>query len=111
MPTELEKCIVGVYAVYEIHDEYANRKTLRKICRTKHESEIASVGLGWYGGPGYVEKKMAIIDPETGSVYLLVSSSAWEFEDVAKRKEEMKQRAKEAALAKLTPEERKLLGL
>lgn len=111
MFTDLEKNIIWVWAVYEVHDEYGRHRNLRTVCRTEAEGKIAANGLGWYGGQGDCDKKAAIIDPESGLVYLLVTSTGQEFADVTKRKEELKQIAKEAALAKLTPEERELLGL
>ncbi|AHJ87411.1 hypothetical protein phiPsa374_151 [Pseudomonas phage phiPsa374] len=101
--TTIQNNIVPVFVAYEVHDEYGRNKSVLSLHRTKADAEVAARNKGWYGGPGDVQMKHAIEDGL--DLYLLADFRPTCYADVTELRERQRQRAVEAALAKLTPEE------
>lgn len=99
--------LILVYAVYETLDEYGRRGSLIMLTERKDVAEEAAKGRGWWNSNADVTQKPAI-RLEDGTVYLLESTTRYPLEiDIPA---ELKSR-REAARAKLTDEEAKLLGI
>lgn len=95
-----------VFSVYETTDEYGTRGAYVGSFIDKNIAEATSANKGWWGGNGQVIPTWAIKN-HLGKVYLLQSDESINLDtDVQKAAEDIKQRA----LAKLTVEERRVLG-
>lgn len=99
--------IFRAWTVWETVDEYGRHGSMVGVFTTKAEAKEYAKGKGWYGREGSVVEGDAV--DINGTVYLLQAAVKWgdiNTDLIAKREAQ-----KAAALAKLTPEERKLLNL
>lgn len=97
--------IKEVYSVYTTTDEYGRRGRLVGHFSDKTEADNQAQGQGWYGGKGDVVKIYSItID---GNTFALQSKETIKLNEIYGDEYYKKQNA----LAKLTDEEKKLLGL
>lgn len=78
------------------------------VCSTEQLARQAAQGSGWYGGNGAVKKHSAI--RFNGHIYLLSDKLSQPI-DLDGGIKKIQDKLKEAALSKLTPEEKLLLGL
>lgn len=104
MPTELEKCMVEVWLVGSV-DIDRDCQITRRLFRKEGEAQEALLAFN-QEKPDCINtsKKMeALIDPESGLIYLVVNHVGVQFGSTFDTEEQRKQKAKEAALEKLTP--------
>ncbi len=101
--------LTKVFKVTETTDEFNGLGDVVGIFPTKISAETAANGKGWYGGQAKIEEVWAVPTGEMpGQYYILESKISYGLGiDNVKRAND----DKAAALAKLTPRERKLLGL
>lgn len=78
------------------------------VCSTEQLAHQAAQGSGWYGSNGVVRKHSAI--SFNGHIYLLSDNLSQPI-DLDGRMKKIQDKLKEAALSKLTSEEKLLLGL
>ena len=103
--------VISVYATYEIIDERGSQKSLVGIFTNEKTAQIASKGRGWYGGNGRVIRRTAILLPNERC--LLIDQETSDLKgtrlnvDFLDEYEELRN----AALAKLTDEEKRILGV
>lgn len=99
--------IITVYAVYETTNEWGAHGALITVTEDKSKADAAAERRGWYNSKAdIVEKPAALLDD--GKVLLLHSAVSYPLDTDLPA--ELKAR-REAALAKLSPEEIKLLGI
>ena len=94
--------------IYSAHGDGGERGIGPVIgyCSTKSRADAIAKGKAWYGGNGFVGRETAVkID---GAVYVLASSKPV---DLDSEKAAQDAAIKEAAIAKLSPEELRVLGL
>ena len=101
--------IKEVYAAYETVDEYGRLGSRRGIFTTRSRADKEAIGIGWYGGAGSVMTKNVIIVDD--KAYLLDSPNPVELDVSSKEAEAERERLKKSALAKLSADERKVLGV
>jgi hypothetical protein len=101
--------ITQVYVTYSTTDEYGRRGSRNGIFTTRSKADKEAIGIGWWGGTGTVVVEHAItVD---GISYLLSSPEPIELDVTSDEVKAMKEKLKRKALAKLTSEERKALGV
>lgn len=106
---------ITVWAAYTTVDECGRRGELIGVWQNVHDARQSAKGRGWYGGDGLVEPRKAIAEcnitgPFTTMIYLLDAKYTQPIEidvDILTNKEE----ARRKALAKLSSEEKQLLGI
>ncbi len=98
---------IKIWAVYSTYDETGRDGNLVSCWETEQAAQNNCKGQGWYGGPGNVRELSAIRLPDGRVFALLQSEPVTLGVDFVQQKRD----AKAAALAKLTPGERDLLGL
>jgi len=96
---------VTVWIVHETVDEYGRTGSRVGVYRSPLVAEEAAKGKGWWGGKGRVSMRRAI-NTEEGVYILEDPGQPVKFSDEA-----MEIDLRTQALAKLTPAERKALGL
>ena len=101
--------IKEVYAAYETTDEYSRLGGRRGIFTTRSRADKEAIGIGWYGGTGSVMTKNVII--VDGVVYLLESPTPVELDVSSEEAKLAREQIKKGALAKLSADERKVLGV
>lgn len=98
-----------VYVAYSTTDEYGRRGSRNGIFTSRSKADTEAIGIGWWGGTGTVLIEYAItIDGET---YMLSSPDPVELDITSAEAKLAKENLKKAALAKLTSDERKALGV
>lgn len=101
--------ITEVYVAYSTTDEYGRRGSRNGIFTTRSRADTEAIGIGWWGGTGTVLIEYAItVD---GVSYLLSSPDPVELDVSSAEAKIMKEKIKKTALAKLTSDERKALGV
>lgn len=95
------------YTVKETVDDRGRTGDLIGVFFSAEEADKAAKGKGWYGGQGEVRERAVLMD-ESGSVYILESAAP--ITPGVNLPEEHKAKVR-AALDKLTPEDRALLGI
>lgn len=122
MPTE--PTIISVYAAYSTIDDHGRLGTCHGYFKVKEEAEALSRGtflskthkgkgggfgngIGWYGGEGTVIRFDAI--EINDKLYIL--KNVIKTEDIGADLIEIEKQRKKDALAKLTDQEKELLGL
>jgi len=101
--------IKKVYAAYETVDEYSRLGSRRGIFTTRDRADKEAIGIGWYGGTGTVMTKNVIIVDDV--VYLLESPTPVELDVSSEEAKVAREKIKASALAKLSAEERRVLGV
>lgn len=96
-----------LYRAFEVHDEYHRDKSLIGVYTTNAAAEAAVKGKGWFGSDGVVIKGDAYFVGD----YIIFPSEKIDAVDLDVNLPERLEDRKAAALAKLTDEEKKLLGL
>lgn len=109
MPSDTQLIPTQVFTAHETVDEFNRKSALIGVYGTREWADAAAKGRGWYGGMGAVEAMWALPVPgKRGEFYLLQSDKTYTLNvDLVDRD----RAEKAAALAKLTPAERTLLGL
>lgn len=105
----IDGSIIDVWAAYETDDDRGRSSALIGVFRTQQAAKEAAKKRGFYGGPGNVEQRKAVWFADD-QVYMLDRSAPFALSlglDLIKTKE----MRRKAALAKLTDEEKELLGL
>lgn len=98
--------LIDVFAVYETSDEYGRRSALVGYYTSKDGAKMAAKGRGWYGSEGAIESARALeVD---GKWYALKESEPIMLDTDL---QELKRRRRAQALAKLTPEDMRELGI
>lgn len=92
------------WSVWTTRDEYGNVGRLVGYHQNKHDAILAAQGQGWYGGEGKVLEQQFIRIRHTTELFALSHPDPVLFEASVAIK-------KARALAKLTDEEKKILGL
>ena len=107
--------MANLHRVWTIHRQNDDRNDgpITDVCAHETLANQVAKGSGWYGGNAPVNERWAItIDGET---YLIDPQTKGQPVNVARNLGEIQmcreEVAKKEALAKLTPEERKILGL
>lgn len=96
-----------VFQVSHVRDEYNRLGDVVGFYTTEAAAAAAAKGKGFYSGPGDIKPVTAMEGPD-GEFYILVRPEPVKLDvDLLTLVAD----AKKAALAKLTPEERTLLGL
>ena len=97
---------IEVWTVYETVSEWGQQGRRVGVFTRETDAEVSAIGRGYFGGHGAIEQGLAVsLD---GLVYVLKDANPVDLDvDEIKSMEERVAQAK----AKLTPEERKLLGL
>jgi hypothetical protein len=95
------------WATFDTVDERGTPGKLIGLFENKNDAVLASQGQGWYGGDGRVHQQQFIRIRHTGEVFALKDPCPVRFGNTA----ELMEKKRKAALAKLTPEERRLLGV
>lgn len=98
-----------VYVTYSTVDEYGSRGSRNGIFTSRIKAETEAIGIGWWGGTGTVAVEHAITVGD--STYLLSSPNPIELNVSSDEAKQMKEKLKNTALAKLTSDERKALGV
>jgi hypothetical protein len=101
--------VIDVWGAYETGDEWGRFLRLIGIFRTEQAAKEVAAKRGFYGGPGDVQNRKAIWFADD-QVYLLDRSAPFALAldlDLIKTKETRRK----FALAKLTDEEKELLGV
>jgi hypothetical protein len=100
---------ITVWAAYITVDEYGRHGDLKGIYTTEDDAEKAADGIGWYGGRGSVNERKAV---EAGnSKYFLLDDEVDYLIPINKKISDEADKARRAALRKLTVKEREMLGL
>lgn len=73
-------------------------------------AKMIAKGCGWYGGDAPISIRQAVVDDETGVCYIILKTVKIN-EAMGSKQEAIIDLLKKRALAKLTIEELKLLGL
>jgi hypothetical protein len=97
-----------VYAVYSTDQDGRNLSVIG-VYSTEDKAKIAAVGKGSWGDSGNISPRNAIITDD-GKCWLLDINHGTPI-DVDDDFKEQQEQVKKKALQKLTPEERKALGL
>lgn len=97
--------IITIYGAYETTDEYGRLGGCRGYYTHHSVAETKAKGIGWYGGNGRVQTESAV--KINGRYYILKSCDPIVVDDSFDKKIALKQQA----LAKLTKEEKEVLGL
>lgn len=105
----MKPVIKEVYAAYETVDEYGRRGSCRGIFTSRSRADNEAIGIGGYGGAGSVVTKNVIIFD--GIAYLLDSPIPVELDISSKEAKAAREKLKASAIAKLTENERKVLGV
>ena len=100
--------IIDIFAVHGDGGEHG-RGPIEGYCRTRSEADTMSKGRGWFGGAGAVTGVKALIVGD--QMYALAQAAPILFMDAVAQQKADAEAARAAALAKLTPAERALLGL
>ena len=98
-----------VYVAYSTTDEYGRRGNRSGIFTSRSKAETEAIGIGWWGGKGTVTVEHAII--VEGVAYLLSSPHPVDLDITSLEARLTKEKLKDAALAKLSADERKVLGI
>jgi hypothetical protein len=97
---------VKLYKVSTTADEYGRYGATIGYFTFAHEAEVTAERHGYYGGPGQVDEKTALVI--AGQFFILESPDPVEVNvNFIKSREDLKK----AALAKLSPAEKAALGL
>jgi hypothetical protein len=95
-----------IYGVYGGGDERRAPDELRGYFSRSSVADQHAKGIGWYGGPGLVKKELAISIGD--KVYVLKHPDPVDLDEKDKKaQDELRQKA----LAKLSPDEQRALGL
>jgi len=98
---------ITIWAVYSTYDETGRDSSLVSCWETQLAAQNNRKGHGWYGGPGNVRELPALQLPD-GRIFVLLQAEPVKLGiDLVQGQLD----ARAAALAKLSIEERKLLGL
>lgn len=97
------------YTAWKVEDEYGRSTKLIGIFEKEADAEEAAKGQGWWAGDGNVEKRF-VIKLQGGSCFLLDKYETNRMSMNVNFLDE-KKKMREAALAKLSPEEKIVLGL
>jgi hypothetical protein len=100
--------LITVYAAFETVDNFGRKGNLHGVFTNELDAKETAKSIGWYGGAGTVEQRVGIQDG--GEIYLLdatYSRGVTLNVDLVQKA----QSRREAALAKLTDEEKRLLGV
>jgi hypothetical protein len=95
-----------VWEAYTTIDEYGRKGKTIGYFSDEKKAKIAAAKMGWYGGEGGLTRHWAL-SQDDGWIIVVMPEAVPLDVDMIKYKEN----AKKAALAKLTQEERVLLGL
>lgn len=102
--------IVDVFAVFTSNSEHGYPDGYVGIFTTRKEAEVASKGKGWWGGSGTIEERKALVlDDE--DVYLLDVYCNRKTKINTIELETPEEKRKKRALAKLTKEDKEILGI
>lgn len=101
--SSLRNNIVKAFAVYTTNDEWGRIGSLVGIYRNFPDAKVGAQGQGWYGSEGRIMEKTVLEDGY--DLYVLETEKPMCYVDVEELREAARQKALEAALAKLTPEE------
>lgn len=102
--------IISVYVVRETVDEYGHTGEIIGVTVSKAEADNLAKGRGWYGGTADIrEEKALVLDPANPEAVLLLQSTI-EY-PLGVNLPERRREKRKAALAKLSPEEKELLGV
>lgn len=98
-----------IYAVYTTTTEWGKKGEL--VCHTtsKRVAEFMADGAGWWGGKGMIIEQTALVIG--GEIFVLDDSDPITVEDMSALNQIATDKMKEKALAKLSPNERKALGV
>lgn len=100
--------IITIWTAHETNDERGSHGALIGVFTSKGTAERAANGRGWYGGQGSVQERKGL--NTSSGVFLLDRHHTWPIAldvDLIKFKNEKI----EAAKAKLSAEEKELLGI
>jgi hypothetical protein len=101
--------IKEVYAAYETVDDYGRLGSCRGIFTSRSGADKEAIGIGWWDGIGSViAKNVIIVD---GVVYLLESPTPVELDVSSEEAKAAREKIKASALAKLSVDERRVLGV
>lgn len=95
------------FAVFETVDERGNRGGLVAVSRDSQKAEKMAAGAGWYGGQGRIVQG-TLFDGPDGLVFI---EKAYSIEALDTHLPRLAEQKRQAALAKLTDEDKKVLGI
>lgn len=99
---------IYIYAVYTTENEYGRLGSCVGFFSKSNDADLAAKGQGWYGGNGVVQPRRAIqIDNE----YFLLDKDFHTKIIIDTNLHKLEEQKKAEALAKLTEEDKILLGL
>lgn len=99
---------IFIYAVYTTENEYGQLGSCIGFFTKASDANLVAEGKGWYGGKGVVQTRRAI---QVDDKYYLLDKYFHTQIIIDTDLEKFKEKKKEEALAKLTEEEKILLGL
>lgn len=100
---------VEVFAVYA-EDDNGRRAGLAGVCATRSYAEIVAKGKGSWGSNGQIESRKAII-LANHTAYLLERAEPLLLAEHREEVEEIRKQRVAAALAKLSDDDKEILGL
>jgi len=98
-----------IYAVYRTVNEWGKLGELVCYTTDKEVAHFKAKDTGWFGGVGTIITKGALV--VDGEIFVLEDPTATTVREMAARNHAAMEEMKEDALTKLTPGERKALGL
>ena len=104
--TQITGTLRPAHAVYTTQDEYGRRGALIGVYTTSAAAEKAAERAGWFNGKGQIDDIMVLIT-DTGEIYMMGTKVPMLDTNLPQERD----RRRQAALDKLTPEDRELLGL
>lgn len=103
--------LITVYAAFETVDDCGRHGNLIGVFSDEGMAAGHAIGHGWYGGNGSVTpRKALVVNEEPLQVYLLDEECPKKYKVGTNLIEDTKDRKKKA-LAKLTKEDKELLGI
>lgn len=100
---------IPVFRVREVTSEYGGLGRLIGIFSTQENADAAAKGQGWWGSDGNIEPLFAIPDEaHPGRFFILIQADSVQLD---LNLPQIEAELKAGALAKLSPEEKAVLGL
>ena len=102
---------VQIIKAYAVHGDGGERGTgpVEGYCETHADAQIMCRGRAWYGGDGAIAAASVLV--VDGVMYALASPAPLVFMNAAPTQQDLDAAARESALAKLNPADRRALGI